>query len=114
MCFLSNEYTTKSFCRKQFRLSNNISSLQFKANGFYYPLQPIQGNAGNPEQIDTTGDNWNFYELLLLSNNYLFNVNMPLPRINQKNFAINGRIYDTNDMRPLMPIKLYNQVGAAN
>lgn len=46
--FLSNEYQTKTFCRKQFRLSNNITSMQFKANGAYYPLQPILGNAGNP------------------------------------------------------------------
>lgn len=46
--FLSNEYQTKSFCRKQFRLSNNISSMQFKANGNYFPLQPVLGNAGNP------------------------------------------------------------------
>lgn len=105
--FLSNEYQTKSFCRKQFRLSNNITSLQFKANGSYYPLQPIQGNAGNPESLDTTGDNWNYYELLLLSNNFLFNTNVPLPKINQKNFAINGRIYNTSNMNTLLPSTLY-------
>lgn len=35
--------------------------MQFKANGNYYPLQPILGNGGNPEVVDTTEDNWNFY-----------------------------------------------------
>jgi len=59
--FLSNEYQTKTFCRKQFRLSNNMYAMQLKANGMYYPLQPIQGNGGNPETTNTTGDNWNFY-----------------------------------------------------
>lgn len=48
MVFLSNEYQTKSFCRKQFRLSNNITAMQLKANGQWFPLQPITGNAGNP------------------------------------------------------------------
>jgi hypothetical protein len=46
--FISNEYQSKSFCRKQFRLSNGVTSFQLKANGNYYPLQPIIGNAGNP------------------------------------------------------------------
>lgn len=31
---------------------------------------------------------------LMLSTNYLFNTNIPLPKINMKNFAINGRIYN--------------------
>ena len=35
--------------------------MQLKANTVYYPMQPIQGNAGNPVKIDQTGDNWNFY-----------------------------------------------------
>jgi hypothetical protein len=34
--------------------------MQLKANTVYYPVQPILGNAGNPEAIDQTGDNWNF------------------------------------------------------
>jgi len=97
--FLSNEYQTKTFCRKQFRLSNNITQMQIKANGNWYPLQPITGNAGNPEALDTTGDNWNFYELLLLSNNFLFTTNQPYPKITPRNFAINGRLYDTSDQR---------------
>lgn len=32
---------------------------------------------------------------------------MPLPRINQKNFAINGRIYDTSLTTPLLNPNLY-------
>lgn len=35
--------------------------MQLKANGAWYPLQPIQGNAGNPETVDVNGDNWDFY-----------------------------------------------------
>jgi len=44
----------------------------------------------------------------MLSNNFLFNTNIPLPRINSKNFAVNGRIYNTNDTRTLLPLSLYN------
>lgn len=82
--------------------------MQLKANGMYYPLQPIQGNGGNPETTNTTSDNWNFYEPLLLSNNYLFSTNTPMPRINQKNFAINGRCYDTNNRRTYLDKSIYN------
>jgi len=44
--------------------------------------------------LDTTGDCWPFYEQLLLSSNFLFNTNLPTPKINMKNFAINGRCYN--------------------
>lgn len=84
--------------------------MQLKANGVYYPLQPINGNAGNPETIDTTGNNWPFYEQLLLSNNFLFNTNTPIPRINQKNFAINERIYRTNRQEPMISRSLYSKI----
>jgi len=46
--FLPNDYQTKTFCRKQFRLSNNITSMQIKLDTNFYPTQPIVGNAGNP------------------------------------------------------------------
>jgi hypothetical protein len=78
--------------------------MQFKANGNYYPLQPIQGNAGNPEVLNTTGDNWDFIEPLYLSYNFLFNTNVPMPRINRKNFAVNGRIYNVNNQNTLLPL----------
>ena len=40
----------------------------------------------------------------MLSNGFLFNTNTPIPRINTKNFAINGRIYDTTNTRTLYPL----------
>lgn len=39
----------------------------------------------------------------------MFNTNSPLPKINQKNFAINGRIYNTNNVNTLLPTSLYSQ-----
>jgi hypothetical protein len=82
--------------------------MQIKANGSWYPLQPIQGNAGNPETVDVNGDNWDFYEQILLSNNFLFSTNYPYPKINPKNFAINGRLYDTTATATLMNPSIYN------
>jgi hypothetical protein len=46
--------------------------------------------------------------MLLLSNNYLFNTNFPIPRINQKNFAVNGRCYDASNTNMLLSNSLYN------
>jgi hypothetical protein len=38
----------------------------------------------------------------------LFNTNVPMPKINQKNFAINGRIYDVTNTATYMSPSLYN------
>jgi len=35
--------------------------MQIKLDTNFYPSQPIVGNAGNPEQLDNTGDNWPYY-----------------------------------------------------
>jgi hypothetical protein len=56
----------------------------------------------------TSGDNWNFYETLLLSNNFLFSTNSPTPKINTKNFAINSRCYDINNVNTYLNPKDYN------
>jgi len=106
--FLSNEYARYSFCRKQFRLSNNIRSMQIKFNTEFYPPQPVLGNAGCPEIVDNTGDNSEFMELLLLSNNFLFNTNTPQPKINQYNFAINGRCYNPANNNPMYDPAMLN------
>lgn len=42
-------------------------------------------------------DNSNFLRQLFFSNNYLFNLNVPMPKINKVNFAINGRCYNTSN-----------------
>jgi hypothetical protein len=104
--FLSNEYNQFTYCRKQFRLSNNINSFQVKFNTEFFPSQPIIGNAGNPQALDQTGDNWPFYEQLLLSSNFLFNTNIPLPKINQKNFAVNRRCYNPKNTATYYPAAL--------
>lgn len=96
VAFISNEYLTHSFCRKNFRLSNNINSFQIKLNTNYWPTQPIVGNAGNPEPVDGDVDNYVYMEQLLLSTLYLFSTNHPMPKINKYNFAINGRCYDSD------------------
>lgn len=81
--------------------------MQIKFNSEYYPSQPIIGNAGNPQYLDTTGDNWEFYKQLLLSNNYLFNTNIPLPKINTRNFAVNKRCYDPTRTTTFYDPKMY-------
>jgi hypothetical protein len=46
------------------------------------------------EALDNTGDNSDFMQLLLMSNNYLFTTNIPQPKINAYNFTLNERLYD--------------------
>lgn len=46
-----------------------------------------------------------------MSNNYLFNTNTPSPKINMKNFAINGRCYDVTNVNPFYPPQM-SQNGA--
>lgn len=82
--------------------------MQIKFNTEFFPSQPIIGNAGNPQILDTTGDNWAFYQQILLSSNYLFNTNFPFPKINMKNFAINGRIYNSSNQSTYLNNLMYN------
>lgn len=46
--FVPNDYQRYSFCRKHFRLSNNIRKLWARIGLDYWPPQPYRGNAGNP------------------------------------------------------------------
>lgn len=82
-----------TYCRKQFRLSNNMRSMQLKFNTDFYPSQPITGNGGNPVMVDYSGDNSEFLQYLLMAYNYKFVTQIPQPRINPYNFAVNGRCY---------------------
>lgn len=82
--------------------------MQIKFNTEFFPTQPITGNAGNPCTLDTTGDVWPFYEQILLSTNFMFNTNIPLPKINPKNFAINGRCYNPANTATYYDPAMYN------
>lgn len=82
--------------------------MQLKFNTDYFPPQPIVGNAGNPFYLDSTGDNTDFLELLLLANDYKFATNTPHPRINSHNFAINARCYDPSNTKTLYPNSMLN------
>ena len=44
----SNDYNQYNFCRRNYALSANITSLQIRHNGIYYPDAPYVGNGGNP------------------------------------------------------------------
>ena len=51
--------------------------------------------------IDNSNDNSEFVQYLLMSYNYKFTTNIPQPRINCYNFAINGRCYNPALQTPL-------------
>lgn len=104
-----------TFCRKQFRLSNNMRSMQLKFNTDFYPAQPITGNGGCPVQIDQSGDNSEFLQYLLMTYNYRFATNTPQPRINSFNFAVNARNYDPTQTTSFYnPNTLFNNTATLN
>jgi hypothetical protein len=60
------DYINMSFCRKHYRISNNITKMQLRMNMDYFPSLPLTGNAGNPIAMDSTGDNSIFLEQIAL------------------------------------------------
>lgn len=44
----------------------------------------------------------------MLANNYFMNLNSPMPKINTKNFAINGRFYDVHNRKTYQPLSTVN------
>jgi hypothetical protein len=46
--FVANDYQKYSFCRKHYRLSNNITKFWSKIATDYWPPQPYKGCGGNP------------------------------------------------------------------
>lgn len=91
--FVPNDYQKYSFCRKHYRLSNNITAFWSKLATDYWPPQPFKGNGGNPASNNMDDDNSIFIENLYWANNYMFSKNS-MPRINPYNFAVNDRPYD--------------------
>ena len=56
-------------------------------------------------------DNSNFLKQLYWSNNYSFNMNVPMPKINKINFAINGRCYDPTNTATYYDPAMYSTIG---
>lgn len=108
MClFVANDYQSKSYCRKHFRLSNNIRRFWSKLAVDYWPPQPFKGNGGNVNSNQLEDDNTIFIENLYWANNYMFGKNA-LPRINAYNFAINDRCYNPNNTNTFYDPKMIN------
>lgn len=68
--FVPNDYQTKSFCRKTFRISNCVTKYWARVGMDYMPPQPYKGNGGNPYPSinDYDSDNSIFVENLYWAN----------------------------------------------
>lgn len=97
LTFLSNDYMTYSFCRKLYKLSRNITSIQTKIGLEYFPDQPLEGHGGNPYALTKQDENnWIYlYELHKLFGT--LNDTLSGTIINKHNFAINERPYDVTN-----------------
>lgn len=98
-CFLLEDYKYYNFCRKQFRVSRNLTWMQVKIGIDYYPSLPIEGHAGNVNNQDNKGDNSEFLINTYKAFNKLHDA-MSDNFLNQQNFSINNRSYDVTDTNP--------------
>ena len=102
MIFLSNDYLTYPFCRKLFKLSRNITSIQVKIGLEYFPDQPLEGHGGNPYALAKNEENnWIYlYELHKLFGT--LNDTLSGTIMNRHNFAVNERPYNVTLTTPYL------------
>ena len=100
LMFMSNDYKEYSFCRKNYRLSRNVTSLQAKVGLEYYPEKALEGHGGNAYIVGASQkNNWVYiYELWRTFShmNDIFQHTI----INRYNFAIDERPYDVTNLEP--------------
>lgn len=99
LTFISNDYLTKSFCRKNWRRSMNLTWLQAKIGTTFYPSLAIQGNAGDTHMVRNTGSNTEFVLATLESFGKLHDV-LGSCYYNSVNSSLNTRLYDVNATGP--------------
>lgn len=63
--FRPSDHTTWTFCRKQYRISHNLSGFQVKIGLEYYPQIPISGNGGTSGAYPATDQEGNNSEFLI-------------------------------------------------
>lgn len=87
--FVPTDFQIYSFCRKHYRLSNNITSFQLRIGIDYWPPNAHKGNAGNVVSNNLEDDNAVFLENIYFAMNCMFSATNPQPRINAYNFSLN-------------------------
>lgn len=101
--FLLTDYLTKPFLRKLNRVSAGVTSLQFRIGNELFPSLPIKGHSG------TAGGHPSNYAFQN-NNEYLINLYKSFDKwlnvdedcsINNNNFALNGRYYNTQAAFPM-------------
>ena len=109
--FLSNDYLTYPFCRKQFRCSRNLTWYQTKIGTTFYPSLAIQGNAGDTHLARNTGANNEFLIALLKAFGKYQDV-LGDTSLNNVNFSINQRPYDVTATGELYKVVVAGQTFA--
>ena len=87
--FMPNDYTMNAACRKHYRLSMGITSLQLKIGTDYYPQLAIKGNGGTNMGV---ANNYEYIKYLFRAFGKL--VHTTSSTINPHNFAVNCRAFD--------------------
>lgn len=108
--FIPKDYDKYSFCRKNYRLSNNLAKYQIRIGIDYYPSIPVEGDAGANamfSSLNYSQTNLPFVNGLWKSMNKFNDINHECS-INSTNFAVNQRFYDVTNTDPLFAASCFN------
>lgn len=102
--FLAQDYQTWSWCRRQYRLSHNVTKIQAKIGMEYYPSTPSLTNAGNlAPLIQSSSISWqrpnNEYWIDFMKAWGKYNDRTEDTWISPQNFAINDRPYSPDNFK---------------
>ena len=97
--FLDTSFIQFSYCRKQYRLSQNLTSVNIKVGTKYYPDQAILGHGGNSTYYENVSLPGNVSEFLVNTQKALgkFLQTDASMIVNDTNFAVNRRIWNPSN-----------------
>ena len=109
LAYIPKDYEQYSYCRRQFRLSMNITKLQCKIGMDYYPSIPALANGGNVAPLQSQSNfTWqrpnNEYVIELLKAFGKYNDVTEDSFINNVNFAINDRAFSPDNSQTMSSV----------
>jgi len=102
--FQPADFELYPWCRKQKRISNNLSSMQIRVGTFYYPSLPVSGNTGyvRPDSISGRGSYMEFWTKTMQALGKFGNCNKN-SILNQTNYTTNFIGYDPTKLTQTLP-----------
>jgi hypothetical protein len=100
--YIPQDYQTYSWCRRNYRVSHNITKVQAKIGMDYYPSIPSLSNAGNLAPLQAQSNfQWqrsnNEFVIEVYKAFGIYNDMMEDTFLSPQNMAVNNRVYDPDN-----------------